>query len=299
MAIVKCIEIDPFTETVRYVQKEVPDHWDDFHGPREPHPNGTMISRPNRKGNMLHPHLDSTSKRFYCLYYQDMDPKDEMAVQDRGFMYLTSDFSTEAELEEAKGNWYSSRFIAVGKAWVIAWDEEKRHDKKIPSPGKTVDIDLPLDYFQKRIAEWTNGIFNMVPEFTCMLSEKFDEPGVYEILLRLENKDALSEFYETKFTKPLQHVNSQIITFEFDWQELTIITGKIPSDSNAKIRVAIFRTDTLELKQLDACTMAAHKVPIWIKRTLERHFEWTYVWSKVPDKLRAVQAPNTQTEESI
>lgn len=256
---VKCIRVNSTTRKVEYVDLAISESesWKDLETTHS-----TLV------------HLEG-SKLVYFFHYTPVGPSmmGSPTPQDKGYVWITSDFNKDPEEIDD----FSNHFIeGYGDGYITAHKKSRKQFDR----GMPVDIDLTSEWVEKRVSEYTDGYNRQVPEFTCMISPKFDEPNEYELLLRIENKDRLYWQYETKFDKPVKQLTPQILTFSLEYNEITIIIGKI-QDMSHQTRVMIIRNDQADLSQIASITIAAHKAPSWIKVRLEAYFRQIFFENKV------------------
>jgi hypothetical protein len=256
--LVKCIQIDAKNKEIKYVDCEIP--IEEGYGVKEP--------LGYKKAYVVF--SDKSKKNVYThICYKDgsiTNPKD---LPDYGFHYR-SDVLSRRELDgiqtfDADEHSFTAIF---GNAILASYKQKRTKDKGLVRTP--IDVDISLEDAHLLVGEFNNGIWWRIPEFTCMLNESFAYEG-YELLLRMENEGFLYGHYAQELTKPIQTLNSQMITFEFNYHEVTIITGRI-ENLEQYVRVEIFESDRSDLRCIAAATMVANKVPSWIRDRLRAHF---------------------------
>lgn len=262
---VKCIYINSLTHTVEYVERDIQEG----------------ISSNGFEYEGVFTLQDHT--HYYGLHYNSMTghhiPRG--TSYDHGFLWANFDHDGSI-----RGRDYYKEVI--GNGLLVKF---KHRDKQVP-----IDVDLPLEWVKERIFEFTAGVNRMIPEFTCMLSQKFDDPSVYELLLRVENRDLIEQEYDLHFDKPIRQLTPQMVTFSINYDEVTIIIGKV-TDLDDKIRVMIIRNDERDLKQVAAVTISANKASFWIKHSLESFFKDRLINDQLREK--GMLSPATSKDNSI
>lgn len=256
---VKCILVNSKDRKVEYVYCDITD------------------SRPPTEFETSHSHpfWYNDLKVDHYFHYNSASPSmiSSSRPKDKGYIWSTAHYQEEPkELGEL-----DTEFIeGFGDGLIVAYRESKQGRRR----EHPIDIELPLEWVERRISEYTDGYNRQVPEFTCMFSPKFDEPDEYELLLRVENKERLGWHYDIRFDRPIKQLTSQILTFSLEYNEITIIIGKVQSQDQLT-RVMIIRNDQADLSQVASITIAAHKAPSWIKNRLESFFRQIFFENKL------------------
>ncbi len=248
---VKCIRIDAVTKSIHYVDYEVPS--EDF-SHQLPDFQKRVFARDES--------ARIEEKISHLLYYKEGRISDPRDLPRSGFLFRHGgDLKNEF-------NPLIDHFTAVsGNALLVAYENPFNGREAPPIP---CDVQLSLDEVRRMIPEYTNGVLWKLPDFTCILNESFSERG-YELLLRIEIDALLYTQYMQEVTKPVRMLSPQIVNFAFQWNEITIITGKIESLED-KARVVIYEAGTSELKQVAACTLCSSKIPGWVQERLRDYF---------------------------
>lgn len=258
MTKVKCIYIDAKNQEVRFVEREIP--VDTFLEDIPGYQKGMIIRSPFFSDDNRTPGIE------HVLYYKEgvvYDPKD---IPRYGFLCRTS-HTTDEPFDP-----FIDNFTPIcGNALLVSFNYDLKvgmRDKSKQAPP--VDTPLSLDDAHQIVPEFTNGILWKLPDFTCMLNKSFCERG-YELLLRVENEDLLHLHNHDQLTKPIQMHTSQIVSFAFNYYEVTIVTGRIESPED-KVRVVLYETERADLRQIAACILTAEKIPRWIQDRLQDFF---------------------------
>ncbi len=157
--------------------------------------------------------------------------------------------------------------LICGDALIVSYDSTTKKNGEAAIP---VDVTMTLEEAEWHVGEWCEGILERLPDFSCILNESFSERG-YEILLRVNNEGEMYGMYAEDLTRPMRMLAPQIINFEYQFEEVTIITGFI-DDPNKNTRVTILESGTSNLRTIAECTLAAHKIPKWIEARLQDFF---------------------------
>lgn len=171
----------------------------------------------------------------------------------------------------------------VGDAVVMSFKPEVVQGK--PTGRHTVvDTSLSLEAVARLVIGYNNGVEVFLPEFICMLSECSSEPG-YEIKLRLDDEDSNPQRF---LDAPIQHLNSQVVTFSLHNQEIMIVTGRV-TNLEEKVHVAIYEASRADMRCIGACTLVANKIPSWVKGRLQDFFYNHIIVKPFMEELNAKQ----------
>lgn len=269
---VKCIKIDAKNKSINYVNLEIEK---EGRG-RAAYPLGY------KKGYSIY-HEKLKRNESVVIYFKDGSIDDPKKIPNYGFLYW-SDALHGTNLDKKFEHHSASYQIVVGDALIVTYKDKRFKSKSTESTP--IDTKLSLKDAARLVPEYTNGIERKLPDFTCLINERFSQSG-YEILLRLENEDEMNSIMK-ELNEPIRNLSPQMLTFSFAYRELTIMTGKI-YDLDDKVQVSIIESDRADLRCVAACTLAANKIPNWIKGRLRDY----YFNALVAEKLYA-----TKTQEA-
>lgn len=258
---VKCIRIDSLNRRVYLDQVEVP-VLREYHNSPAPFQKGMFLAG-----------YDHKAKFHTVCYYKDIveSPKD---LPRHGLLLRNIEF--DDNLDEAFDRDRHTYKAIAGNALIVSYKVQgKKQDRK----HIAIDTKFSVEQIQKLVGEWTLGVEFRLPDFECILQESFSDPG-YELLLRVDNEVELYEKYSEELTKPIRHLNQQIITFTYQWDhEITIVSGKIKNPDD-NVQVSILQSGRADLRAIAACTLKASKAPTWIRERLRNYFFESLVANK-------------------
>ena len=259
MPVVKCIKIDSKNKNLNYVDLDIPvSEGYDFHpmGYKEAVGIGGCAKY--------------TLGRSIIVYHEDGSIEDPKKIPNYGF-WLWSDM-LKKEYVDIKALGYRGSVESIyGDALIVSYAEERKNGRKngqLVGRAHPIDSTLTLEEASRLVGKYTNGIEDELPDFTCLVSEGFSQPG-YEILLRLENEELFP--FGLGLSQPIRNLTPQILTFTFCKKEITVMTGKI-TDLNDKVQVSIFESGRADLRCLASCTLAANKIPGWVNGRLKDYY---------------------------
>ncbi len=266
---VKCIKIDSKNETVTYVNVEI-----EVQGSRLNNPLGY------EEGYMVYCAKHNRTESI-VMYFDDGTIDDPKKIPRHGFLYWSSALEPQCEKMNFSDYQGSCRAV-IGDALIVTYKEEKKNGKRI---GLSIPIDttLSLENAARLVGKYNEGIESRLPDFTCLINERFSHPG-YEILLRLENEEELGSLYDDVLDQPIRNLSPQILTFSFAYHEITVITGRI-ENLDEKVQISIFESDRADLRCLASCTLAANKIPAWVNGRLRDYYFNTLVAAPLNKKV--------------
>lgn len=207
---------------------------------------------------------NSTSNQTVALYYDDSTIMDLKDYPRHGFFLWPEALQSRYNNK----NYSDLKSIVqpiIGHAIIVNY-EESISDKKPKRRYTAVDTTVTLEEAARLVVEYTSGIETFLPEFTCMIAENTEQSGL-EIMLRLENEGGP----QTDLDRPIKNLSPQLVNFSLGGREITIMTGRI-SDLNEKVHIGIYESNRADMRCVGACTLAADKIPGWVKNRLEDFF---------------------------
>lgn len=251
MATVKCIKIDTKNKEVRY------EYLDSMEVSRRYKYEFKLVT------------ANQTYAETSVICTDDLTIDDPKNIPHHGFFLWLEAFQSRYKNKKFGGSNCPANPI-IGDAVVMSFKPEVIHGK--PTGGHTVvDTTISLETAGRLVIGYNNGVEYFLPEFTCMLNERESEPystPCYEILLRLEGEFTNSQLL---LDKRIECLSPQIVTFSLHNQEIMIVTGRI-SNLDEKVHVAIYEAHRADMRCIGACTLAANKIPSWVKGRLEDFF---------------------------
>ena len=255
MPTVNCIHIDAKNKTINPISLDIP--FDD-NGPRSyplGYKDGYVVFYDGIKRN-----------EHTTIYYNDSNIKDPKHVLNYGFLYW-SDALTGSNKKCTFSERVGQYRAINGDALIVSYKKKAEKNKTLYTP---VDVAITPNDAARLIGEFTDGIQRRLPDFTCMVNEKFSKTG-YEILLRIENEEEMYSQYDDELTQPIRNLTPQIITFGLNHNEITIMTGRI-DNLDQIVQVSIFESDRADLRCIASCKLAANKIPSWVRGRLRDFF---------------------------
>lgn len=251
MATVKCIKIDTKNKEIRYENMD-----------------SMEVSRRYKEEIKLIT-ANQTYAETSVICFDDLTIDDPKNIPHHGFFLWLEAFHARYKNKVFGGSNCPANPI-IGDAVVMSFKPEVVHGK--PTGRHTVvDTSVSLEAASRLVIGYNNGVEYFLPEFTCMLNECDSEPysvPSYEIQLRLEGEFTNPQLL---LDKRIQNLSPQIVTFSLYNQEIMIVTGRI-SNLEEKVHVAIYETHRADMRCIGACTLAANKIPGWVKGRLEDFF---------------------------
>lgn len=149
------------------------------------------------------------------------------------------------------------------------------------------DFPWSLEAVRRRIPEWTRGVLRRLPEFTCMLESRFDDPSQLELLLRIDNEHVLNSVYDRIYgmdfeRELIRHLSPQLLAVSVGGYDLQIVMGRAGSKADL-VKASIYRIGDPRLPLVDSVSLMAQKIPQWICMTLERFFTDELVTKKAEE----------------
>lgn len=214
------------------------------------------------------------------LHYNKADPENLGGCERHGFVFNTEHPDDDSEHPPEIWELESPGADVAGEALLVAYIDPlvmgRGNKKQKELFSEPVDVPWSREFVRSRIKIWTRGVLRRLPEITCMLAPRFDDPTQYELLLRVENADAMHLvyywIYGDDFIEHVQHLSPQLVSLTLGKYDLRIVIGRIGSPKD-QVRVSIYQLNHSRLPLVDSVAIAAEKIPRWIVSTLDRFFE--------------------------